>query len=85
MVAQLATKASETLHAYTETNPIVFILHVIAPRHMIDSEITSNRCNHIWLCNRSLGGDTVQLKNSGRPSDVAESYTSSGHTYQPTQ
>ena len=32
-VAQLATKASQTLHAYTETNPIVFISHIIAPRH----------------------------------------------------
>ena len=28
-----ATKASQTLHAYTETNPIVFISHIIAPRH----------------------------------------------------
>ena len=39
---------------------------------MIDSEITSNRCNHIWLCNRSLDGDNVQLQNGGRPNDVVE-------------
>ena len=44
---------------------------------MIDSEITSNRCNHIWLCNRSLDGYTLQLQNGGRPCDVAQSYTSS--------
>ena len=34
-----ATNASQTLYAYIETNPIVFISHNIAPRHMIDSEI----------------------------------------------
>ena len=56
---------------HTETNPIVFISHHIAPRRTVDSEITSNPCNHIWLCNRSIDGDTVQLKNGGRPSDVA--------------
>ena len=44
---------------------------------MIDSEITPNRCNHIWLCNHSPDGDTLQLQNGGRPSDIAHSYTSS--------
>ena len=40
---------------------------------MTDSEITSNRCNHIiWLCNRSLDGDDLQLQNGGRHSDVAQ-------------
>ena len=39
---------------------------------MIDSEITSNRCNHIWLCTRSLDGDTVQLQNGELPCDVAQ-------------
>ena len=39
---------------------------------MIDSGITSHRCNHIWLCNRSLDGDTLQLRNGGCPSDVAQ-------------
>ena len=73
----MAATASQTMHAhcryiyiYTETNPIVFIAHNIAPRHMIGSEITSNRCDNIWLCNRSLDGDTLQLQN---PSDVAQS------------
>ena len=73
-------RASQTLHAHcadTGTNPLVFISHTIVPRHRIDSEITSKRCNHIWLCNRSLDGDNLQLQNGGRPSDVAQSYTSS--------
>ena len=35
----------------------------------MDSEKTSNRCNHIWLCNRSIDGDTHQLQNGRRPSD----------------
>ena len=61
-VAQLATKASQTLHAYTETNPIIFISHIIAPRHTIDSEIISNRYNRIWLCNRLLDGDTLHYQ-----------------------
>ena len=39
---------------------------------MIDSEIASNRCNHIWLCNRSPDGYTLQLQSGGRPSDVAQ-------------
>ena len=30
---------------------VVRLSHIIATRHMIDSEITSNRCNHISLCN----------------------------------
>ena len=33
VVAQLATTASQTLHAYTGTIPIVFIKHIIVPRH----------------------------------------------------
>ena len=33
MVAQLAAKASQTLHAHTETSPVVFVSHIIAPRH----------------------------------------------------
>ena len=37
MVAQLATKASRALRAYNETNATVFVSHIIAPRHMIDS------------------------------------------------
>ena len=44
---------------------------------MIDSEIISNRCNHIWLCNHTLDGETLQLQNGGFPSDVAQTYTSS--------
>ena len=36
------------------------------PHNDIDSEITSTRCNHIWLCNRSLDGETLQLRNGGR-------------------
>ena len=39
---------------------------------MIDCEITSNRCNHNWLCIRSLDGDTLKLQNGGHPSDVAQ-------------
>ena len=39
---------------------------------MIDSKTTSNRCNHIWLCNRSLDGDDLQLQNGGRQSDIAQ-------------
>ena len=35
----------------------------------IDSQITSNRCNHIWLWHHSLNGDTLHLQNGGRPSD----------------
>ena len=68
---------SQTRCAYTETNPIVFISHIIVPRHTTVSEIISNRCNRIWLCNRSLDGDTLRLQNGGCPSDVPESYTSS--------
>ena len=60
--------------AHAETNPIVFISHIIAPRHMVDNEITSNRCRQIRLCNRSLDGDILQLQNGGRPSDVANIY-----------
>ena len=33
-VAQHATKVSQTLHAYNETNPIVFISHIIASRQI---------------------------------------------------
>ena len=44
---------------------------------MIDSEIISNRCNHIWLWNRSLDGYTLQLQNGGRSCDIAQSCTSS--------
>ena len=50
-------------------------MHIPPPKRpdiMIDSEITSNRCNHIWLCNRSLDGDTLQLQNGGHPSDIAQ-------------
>ena len=47
---------------------------------MIDSRITSNQCNHIWLCNHSLNGGTLQLQNGGRPSDIAQ-YASSGLVY----
>ena len=61
-----------------ETNHTVVISHIIAPRHKVDSEIISNRCSHIWLCNRSLDGDTLQLQNGGHASDVSQSYTSSG-------
>ena len=66
------SRATQSLHAYTETNMILFISHIIAPRHMRDSEIISNPGNHIWLCNDSLDGDSLQFKNGGRPSDVAE-------------
>ena len=65
--------------AYTETNPIVYCI-LLRP-DMLDSEITSNRCNHIWLCNHSLDGDTIQLQNDGRPSDVAQAYASSACTH----
>ena len=33
---------SASLHAYTETNPVIFLSRIIAPRHLIDSEIISN-------------------------------------------
>ena len=33
MGAQFATKASQNVHAYTGTNPILFIKHIIVPRH----------------------------------------------------
>ena len=59
----MATKASRTLYAHcadTGSNPIVFVLYIIAPRHMIDSEKSSNRCSHNWQCNRSLDGNTLQ-------------------------
>ena len=49
----------------------IFTLHIIASRRTKDSEIISNPCPHICLCNRSLDGETVQLQNGGRPSDVA--------------
>ena len=48
---------------------------------MIDSEIISQRCNHSWLCNTSLDGDTVQLPNGGRPSDVAHSLYQRSYSY----
>ena len=57
--------------------PVVFILHIIPPRNMIDSEITSNRCKHIRLCSRSLDGSTRHLQNGRCPSDVAQSCSSS--------
>ena len=41
------------------------------------SEITSNRCNHIRPCSRSLDGWTLHLQNGGCPSDVAQSCSSS--------
>ena len=44
---------------------------------MIDSEIISNRRNHIWQCGHSLDGDSLQLQNGGCPSDVAQSYSTS--------
>ena len=50
---------------------MVFISHVII---MIDSEITSYRCNHIWLCNHPLDGYTVILQNGRHPCDVAHIY-----------
>ena len=56
-----------------------FISHIIALRHMIGSEITSNRYNNYGLCNRSLDADTVQLQNGGRSSDVAQYMTSSDY------
>ena len=65
------------LHAFTETNHIVFISHIWLLPDMIDSEIISNRCNHIWLCNRSLDGYTLKLQNDGRPCGVVRLYTSS--------
>ena len=57
----------------------VFISHNIIwlLPDMIDSEIISNRCNHIWLCNRSLDGYTLKLQNDGRPCGVVRLYTSS--------
>ena len=61
---------------YIETSPIVFISHIIiVPTHMIDSEKISNLCNQIWLCNRSLDDEALQLENGRRPCDVAQSYT----------
>ena len=63
-----ATKCIHRQRAYN----LLFISHIIAPKHMIGSEITPNRCNHIWLCNRSLDGYTIQLQNGGRPSDVPQ-------------
>ena len=39
---------------------------------MIDSEITSHRCNRILLGNRSLDGDALQLQNGERSCDVAQ-------------
>ena len=73
----MSIKASRTVHACcedTETNPIVVMSHVIALRHydMIDSEITSNRCNHIWPCNRSLDGDILHIQNGDLPNDAAQ-------------
>ena len=72
----MATKASWTQHAhcaYTETHPIIFISFIIVPRHTIDSEITSNRCKHIWLCNRSLDSTLFNYKFIvERPSDVVQ-------------
>ena len=47
---------------------------------MIVGKITSNRCNYIWLCSRSLEGETLQLQNGGHPCDVAQSYSSSVDT-----
>ena len=41
--------------------PIIqYLYHILLRPDMIDSEIISNRCNHIWLCNRSLDGNTLQ-------------------------
>ena len=62
-------------------NPIIFTSHIISPRHIIDSKLKSNRCNHIWLCSHSLDGDILQLQNDGCPSDIAQPYTSSVTTY----
>ena len=47
---------------------------------MIDSEITSNWCNHILLSNHSLDYGYSIITNGGRPRDVVQSYTSSGQT-----
>ena len=65
MVAQLATEASQTLHAYTETNPIVFISHIIAPGCR----------NNIKLMQPHLAVQpfALQLQN-----DIAQSYTRTG-------
>ena len=60
---------------------IIYYLYRILLRpdiwYQIDSEVTSNRCNHIWLCNGSLDGDTFKFQNGVRPSDVAQLYSGS--------
>ena len=74
LVNNVVTKASRTMHADcadTGTNHIVFISHISVPIRTIDSETISKRCNHIWLCSRSLDGDIRLLQNGDRPSDVA--------------
>ena len=48
---------------------VVFISVISAPRHdkqELASEIISNRCNNIRLCNRSLDGETLHLQSSSR-------------------
>ena len=37
---------------------------------MMDSELISNRYRHIWVCNRLLDGETIQLQNGEGQSDV---------------
>ena len=58
---------------HTETNP-VFISHTIAPRHYDRKQNNIKPMQpHLDTCKHSQDGDTLQLKNGGRPDDVAPS------------
>ena len=66
---------------YLNKSYSIYIAYYCAQTYMTNSEITSNRCNHTWLCRRSLDGDTLQLQNGGCPCDLAQSYSSSGESF----
>ena len=65
---------SERLHSMATKGNKSYSIYIAYYRadKLIDSEITSNRCNHSWLFNRSLDGDTRQIQNGERSSDIAQ-------------
>ena len=62
------------MHIVQIPKQIIYYLNriILRPDRMIDSEIAPHRCNHIWLCKRSLDGGTLQLQNWELTSDVAQ-------------
>ena len=77
-MAQLATKASQSRHAYRNRSYIIYIAYYCATG-MIYSEITSNRCNFIWLCIRSVYGAIFLEQNCERPCEKCHCNRESGY------